>query len=335
MVQFPLSTVQHQLGFESEPEAARFLRAHGLESEEGTIFLERGTFLLPDTEPPITRAPLLIDSKRTLCYGEVMNGGPLPENPFLSYTPHCSFDEAGVLRKEAYEAADQEAAGPTEEEVRSRREQEEEMESVRIMVRDIVSEVVEEETEEVAEEVVEEVRWQEETSILAMEVAEQVEEEVLEELQDKVAVQALRDARNRLIAIKMEEEQRMEEQEEAAKEVLENLTEELVEEVVEQEMQEVKRRRRLQKYLLEAEPVLASLMLEVVQEQVQETASLALQEAEQEQEQQVELLLARKREKLLRRCFTSWRREATRSARRRQAVVSFPPGPAGLVQVLH
>ena len=48
----------------------------------------------------------LIDSKRTACYGEVMNGAPLPENPFLTYTPHSSFDDEGVLRREAWEAQD-------------------------------------------------------------------------------------------------------------------------------------------------------------------------------------------------------------------------------------
>ena len=36
-----------------------------------------------------------------------MNGGPLPENPYLSYVPHDSFDARGVLKPEAYEARDQ------------------------------------------------------------------------------------------------------------------------------------------------------------------------------------------------------------------------------------
>ena len=35
---------------------------------------------------------------------QVMNAGPLPLNPYLTYRPHDSFDERGYLRPEAYEA---------------------------------------------------------------------------------------------------------------------------------------------------------------------------------------------------------------------------------------
>ena len=61
ITQFPLDIVSAQLGFESHLECAKFLRAHGIESEEGVIFLERGTFSLPESEPPTKRAPLVID----------------------------------------------------------------------------------------------------------------------------------------------------------------------------------------------------------------------------------------------------------------------------------
>ena len=57
ITQFPLDIVTSQLGFESEHECAKFLRVHGIESEDGVIFLERGTFVLPENEPPVTRAP--------------------------------------------------------------------------------------------------------------------------------------------------------------------------------------------------------------------------------------------------------------------------------------
>ena len=145
IMQFPLEIVTAQLGFESHQECEKFLRAHGIESEEGVIFLERGTFSLPDAEPPSTRAPLVIDRKRTVCYGEVMNGGPLPENPWLSYTPHCSFDDDGVLLKEAWEAKDQEVTISPEELERSRLEEErrlEEKEAVKEVVEDLVEEEV-------------------------------------------------------------------------------------------------------------------------------------------------------------------------------------------------
>ena len=144
IMQFPLEIVTAQLGFESQLECEKFLRAHGIESEEGVIFLERGTFSLPDAEPPATRAPLVIDSKRTVCYGEVMNGGPLPENPWLSYTPHCSFDDDGVLLKEAWEAKDQEVTISPEELERSRLEEEKRLEE-REAAREVVEDLVEEE----------------------------------------------------------------------------------------------------------------------------------------------------------------------------------------------
>ena len=38
---------------------------------------------------------------------EVINAGPLPENPFLSYQPHDSFDSNGYLKTDAMAAADQ------------------------------------------------------------------------------------------------------------------------------------------------------------------------------------------------------------------------------------
>ena len=49
-----------------------------------------------------------MESKRRSAWSEVINGGPLGPNPYLSYTPHDSFDENGYLRPEAHEAADQE-----------------------------------------------------------------------------------------------------------------------------------------------------------------------------------------------------------------------------------
>ena len=145
ITQFPLDIVTSQLGFESGLECAKFLRVHGIESEDGVIFLERGTFVLPENEPPVSRAPLVIDSKRSVCYGEVMNGGPLPENPWLSYSPHCSFGDDGILLKEAWEAKDQEVVISPEELERSRLEEErrlEEKEAVKEVVEDLVEEEV-------------------------------------------------------------------------------------------------------------------------------------------------------------------------------------------------
>lgn len=38
---------------------------------------------------------------------EIINNGPLPENPYLSYRPHDSFDGNGFLKRDALYASDQ------------------------------------------------------------------------------------------------------------------------------------------------------------------------------------------------------------------------------------
>ena len=53
-----------------------------------------------------------------------MNGGPLPDNPYPSYTPHNSFDDQGYLKVESYEARDQVVMQTPEELERLEREQE-------------------------------------------------------------------------------------------------------------------------------------------------------------------------------------------------------------------
>ena len=88
-------------------ECASFLRQHGIESEDDTAYLDRGGFRHPDTAPKQARSYNLIDSRKTTSYGEVVNGGPLPPNPYLTYEPHNSFDKNGFLKPESYEAKDQ------------------------------------------------------------------------------------------------------------------------------------------------------------------------------------------------------------------------------------
>ena len=109
VLQYPLAKIVDLLAFESVTECAAFLRAHGLESEPelGIVYMERASFYYPETQPPESRSMQLIESKRECSYGELMNGGPLPVNPYISYTPHNSFDAAGCLKLESYEAKDQ------------------------------------------------------------------------------------------------------------------------------------------------------------------------------------------------------------------------------------
>jgi hypothetical protein len=329
MVQLPVERVVLQLGFESGLDCGRFLRVHGVESEDGIIFLERGTFVVPDTEVPVTRSPLLIDSKRTVCYGEVMNGGPLPGNPYVSYRPHCSFDGDGVLRREAWEAEDQVPTVTEEELERSRAEEEqraEEREVAREAVEELVEEVLEEEAELTAEEAVAEA----EVEVVARELCVEMEEAAVVGLAEQVASETLRAARNRLLQVKMAEVQRLEEEEEACGEALAGMVDELVVEVAGEEMEEVERRRQLHQFLVLAEPAAEGILLETVCELVAEAAAATLRRAEALLAGRLAALQARLRLRTVRRCFTEWRRAAARSTRQRQAVLDFPAAPGAL-----
>ena len=74
-------------------------------SNISTVFMVQN---LPPGElklaPPVTRSRSLIEGKRTVSYGEIMNGGPLGENPYFEYHPHDSFDDKGYLKVESYKA---------------------------------------------------------------------------------------------------------------------------------------------------------------------------------------------------------------------------------------
>ena len=113
--QFPLEQLQQMLGFESEQECASVLRQHGIESEEGTAFLERVQFQPPDAPPELRRCPTLIDAKLGPSVGQTIQGGALPADPLPSYRPHDSFDAQGVLRRSAWHAQDQGGAEPAAE----------------------------------------------------------------------------------------------------------------------------------------------------------------------------------------------------------------------------
>ena len=109
MTIYPLHKMVSTLMFESSEECVGFLRCHGVgaEEEEDTIYMERASFFFPENQPRTLRAQALIESKKTCSYGEIMNGGPLPRNPYLDYVPHNSFDENGFLKVESYEGKDQ------------------------------------------------------------------------------------------------------------------------------------------------------------------------------------------------------------------------------------
>ncbi|KAG1669951.1 Germinal-center associated nuclear protein [Nymphon striatum] len=106
-VQHPLEDLVVRLGFENEEEATSFCFHHGLTTTESIINLNRNSFFYPESAPSMLRAKILIESKIRTSVGEIVNGGPLPENIKLTYSPHNSFESNGLLKKLAFDASDQ------------------------------------------------------------------------------------------------------------------------------------------------------------------------------------------------------------------------------------
>ncbi len=88
------------------------------------LYLSRSSFYLPEELPEMRRAKNLVESKRSVAWSEVVNGGPLPPNPYPGYRPHDSFDERGYLRPSAHDTSDQQerVSGPMSPEDRADRD---------------------------------------------------------------------------------------------------------------------------------------------------------------------------------------------------------------------
>lgn len=104
----PLETVITILGFENEADAESYLQVYGIKVADKNVILDRSLFSIHvEEQPPLVRPLKMVESNRTSSVGEVIQGGPLPENPLLTHVPHDSFDSQGYLKKEAYNASDQ------------------------------------------------------------------------------------------------------------------------------------------------------------------------------------------------------------------------------------
>ncbi|XP_043215823.1 germinal-center associated nuclear protein-like [Amphibalanus amphitrite] len=225
VVEFPLTQLQEMLGFESEQECASALRQHGIESEEGTAFLERVQFQVPDTPPELRRCPTLIDAKRELSIGQAIQGGPLPADPLPSYRPHDSFDAHGVLRRTAWDAQDQggvepaaEAAPPpaddgelvTEVVVEETRRQAEQLLAAAVAARQMCAQLFQATVDEVVKEMVRSVsqlelaearRLQEEQKRLQEQRRREAEERRARELQEQERARRDQEMKDRLSSV--------------------------------------------------------------------------------------------------------------------------------------
>lgn len=64
---------------------------------------ERSSFIeLPERFPPLRRSFRLIEKKRTCLVSRILANGPVPADPTPNHQPCNSFDQSGMLLKEAW-----------------------------------------------------------------------------------------------------------------------------------------------------------------------------------------------------------------------------------------
>ena len=329
MIQFPIEDLVNWLAFESEAECTTFLRQHGVESEEGVAFLERRSFMEVENIPPMTRSRLLIDSKRTVSLGEVVNGGPLEDNPYLEYYPHDSFDDNGFLKQESYEAEDQVVTMSPEELERISLEEEKKRRKKELaahIVDDVCREVCFEEANSVCETAL---QWAEnkETSVRLLGT---LEKEFVDELISSVALETLREKRNDLLIKKLQENEKAEKEAELCNEIIGSWVETLVRDICQEEMTEVVKQRKLNKLLRHAEPIITQIIESVITKDLEDVAKLAILECEKETEEKVRMFSKKIRNKKLVAVLRGWSKLAKKSARQRETIINFPPGVSSL-----
>ncbi|XP_060080534.1 germinal-center associated nuclear protein-like [Ylistrum balloti] len=91
--QYAIDNLVRILAFENSSEAADFCQFYGLRANTSTVILNRSDFIQPENNWLPRRAERLIESKRLISIGEVINGAALP--PLSLPSPSFSFDDNG------------------------------------------------------------------------------------------------------------------------------------------------------------------------------------------------------------------------------------------------
>ncbi|GFO23229.1 mcm3 minichromosome maintenance deficient 3associated protein [Plakobranchus ocellatus] len=94
-IMYPVQELARLLKFEDRAQVENFCDHYCLSVEGGKIVMDAQAFLEPETSIPETRSPSLVEAKRTVSVGEIINGGRLP--PLLLPTPTSSFDHSGTF----------------------------------------------------------------------------------------------------------------------------------------------------------------------------------------------------------------------------------------------
>ncbi|RWS13837.1 germinal-center associated nuclear protein-like protein [Dinothrombium tinctorium] len=106
--QYPAFELLRQLGFNDEEEIERFCDSLGLKLMNNNILLTRESEITNLSGISNVRSHRLIEQKRVnISIGFIVNGGPLPPNPYKKFPLHNSFDATNQLKKDALNAEDQ------------------------------------------------------------------------------------------------------------------------------------------------------------------------------------------------------------------------------------
>ncbi|GIY08877.1 germinal-center associated nuclear protein, partial [Caerostris extrusa] len=93
----PLIRLVKDLKFENVLDASNFCTWHGLTVDDTYVTIQRQAFQKPASVYPIARATFLVGKKMQTSLSEIINKGPLPQNPLEWYQPYNSFNEEGLL----------------------------------------------------------------------------------------------------------------------------------------------------------------------------------------------------------------------------------------------
>ncbi|XP_068428671.1 germinal-center associated nuclear protein isoform X2 [Clinocottus analis] len=94
---FPVEDIVRMLMFRTAEEASDFIQQYGLNINDGVVELSRVAHQEPDLLLSQKRSEVIL-AKRTMLFGEVVNGGPLPSP--VHHRPVCSFDSQNRYRGE-------------------------------------------------------------------------------------------------------------------------------------------------------------------------------------------------------------------------------------------
>ena len=334
VIQFSLSKLTTMLGFEDLKSCSKYCRLHGLESEDDLLFLERSSFYHTEEIPALERARNLIESKRHVSWSEVINNGPLPQNPYLTYRPHSSFDDNGFLKPEAFDAGDQTMEG---REFQVQAQKEEMARQLKMKQEEnAASEIVNELVLETATELCQTLCSESERSVRVDEAVDELAKEIVQDAADEqtlaVGQEALRAAKNEELMKRLKEEE--------AKAVVTagiEVGQEIIEETIEDMTREVCKNLRLlvdrelkmrETRMAMAPDIIDELIKAYVDEECLTVAQLALEETRRERQQKMDALRAKIERRTKLKVFNRWRHLAHKSKRHRETLANFPSTPS-------